>query len=452
VARPKTILGTYNRLHRISRRLYEEAQQLFPSGVTHDVRYVSPFPIYVDRAHGSRKWDVDGNEYVDYTMGHGALFLGHAHPRVTQAVAEQAWKGTHYGANHRLEMAWGRLVSEIVPSAQVVRFTSSGTEATLMAIRLARAYTGRDKVLKFDHHFHGWHDAVSGARSAESDSPHAAGVPESVSGNTLSVPQNDVGAVNEKLAVGDVAAVIIEPTGASWGTLPLDGQFLADLRDVTERHHTVLIFAEVVTGFRVAPGGAQERYGVTPDLTTLAKILAGGLPGGAVAGKADIISMIEFRDDAAWNAERRVQHPGTFNANPLSAAAGVAMLSMVQTGEHHEHADALAGRLVPALNKVLARTGVAGAVYGLASYFHIVLGHEVARPSDSIEWPSTNGTPPRMSGAIAMALKKAMLNRGVDLMGGAGGFVSGVHTETDTDLTVDAFEGAVTDLRREGLL
>jgi glutamate-1-semialdehyde 2,1-aminomutase len=271
-----SILEEYTRLHPASAVLYQESLQTFPSGVTHDVRFLQPFPIFVDRARGSRKWDVDGNEYVDYVMGHGALFMGHAHPEITAAVVEQAQKGTHYGANHRLELEWGKLVKEIVPSAEEVRFTSSGTEATLMAIRLARAYTGRDKLLKFDQHFHGWHDAVSGVRAPEAESPHSAGVPAATLGNTISVPQNDVVLVEEKLATGEVAAVILEPTGASYGTLPLREGFVADLRDVTSRHNTVLIFDEVVTGFRVAPGGAQQRYDVTPDLTTMAKILAGG--------------------------------------------------------------------------------------------------------------------------------------------------------------------------------
>jgi glutamate-1-semialdehyde 2,1-aminomutase len=252
-----SILDEYTRLHPASAALYQESLQTFPSGVTHDVRFLQPFPVYVDRANGSRKWDVDGIEYVDYVMGHGALFMGHAHPEITAAVIEQAQKGTHYGANHRLELEWGKLVRQIVPSAEEVRFTSSGTEATLMAIRLARAYTGRDKILKFDHHFHGWHDAVVGARSPEDEHPHSAGVPSGTAGNTISVPQNDIALVEEKLAPGEVAAVILEPTGASWGTLPLQEGFLAQLRDATRRHSTVLIFDEVVTGFR-CPGRPQE--------------------------------------------------------------------------------------------------------------------------------------------------------------------------------------------------
>jgi glutamate-1-semialdehyde 2,1-aminomutase len=455
----ESILETYTRLHPTSQRLYQEALQTFPSGVTHDIRYVTPFPLFVDRAQGSRKWDVDGNEYVDYVMGHGALFMGHAHPDITAAVVEQAAKGTHYGANHRLELAWGELVREIVPSAQAVRFTSSGTEATLMAIRLARAYTGRDKLLKFDHHFHGWHDAVVGAPTAESESPHSAGVPDSVLANTVSGPQEQIGALDQRLAEGDIAAVILEPTGASWGTLPIRGERLSTLREATRKHNVVLIFDEVVTGFRVAPGGTQQRYGVTPDLTTLAKILAGGLPGGAVAGKADIISMLEIRSDAAWNAEHRVAHPGTFNANPLSAAAGTTMLRMVRAGQHHAHADALNARLIAALNGVLESAGAPGCAYGLASYFHVTLGTDAPRPSDGIEYP--DGTmPPATPTRVVGALKRGMLNHGIDLMthvrgeatDGAGGFVSGVHTEADIEATVQAFETTIGEIQAEGLL
>lgn len=448
-----TILDDYARLHPGSAGLYQESLQTFPSGVTHDIRYLQPFPIFVERAQGSHKWDVDGNEYVDYVMGHGALFMGHAHPQVTDAVVEQARKGTHYGANHRLELEWGRLVNEMVPSAEEVRFTSSGTEATLMAVRLARAYTGRDKLLKFDHHFHGWHDGVVGSRPAESDSPRSAGVPASVSANTISVPQNDIDIVERKLAEDDVAAVILEPTGASWGTLPLQDGFLARLREATDRHGTVLVFDEVVTGFRVSPGGAQQRYGVKPDITTLAKVLAGGLPGGAVAGKADIVSLLEFRDGAGWNSERRVAHPGTFNANPLSAAAGATMLAMIKDGHHHQHADSLNERLVAGLNSAIERAAALGRVYGLASYFHILLGAEAPAARGGIEWSVQDGqTPSRLAPALATALKRSMLNHGVDLMSGAGGFTSGVHTETDVARTVDAFEAALTEMQSEGLL
>jgi len=447
-----TILDTFVRRHAGSAKLYEESLGIFPSGVTHDIRFLQPFPIFVERAEGSHKWDVDGNEYIDYVMGHGALFLGHAHPAITEAVIHQAQKGTHYGANHRLELEWGRLVKDLVPSAEEVHFTSSGTEATLMAIRLARAYTGRDKVIKFHQHFHGWHDAVVGVCAAEGTSPEAPGVPGSVSANTVCLPQGDVSAVRTRLAEGDVAAVIIEPTGASWGTLPLRPEFLQELRESASRYGAVLIFDEVVTGFRVAPGGAQERYGVRPDLTTLAKILAGGLPGGAVAGRADIISLLEFRDDSDWNARHRVAHPGTFNANPLSAAAGTAMLALVKGGALHARADELNERLVKGLNEVLARMGVPGCAYGLASYFHILLGEDAPRPEAGIEWPfASKRHATRMAPHFAGSLKRAMLNHGVDLMSGAGGFTSGVHTEEDVEKTLEAFEASLTEMRAEGL-
>ncbi|MDP2674851.1 MAG: aspartate aminotransferase family protein [Dehalococcoidia bacterium] len=448
-----TIQETYRRLHPRSAELHEEAVRTFPSGVTHDIRHLDPFPLYVDHASGSRKWDVDGNEIVDYVMGHGALFLGHAYPEITKAVQEQAAKGTHYGAGHELELKWGAAVKRLVPSAEMVRFTSSGTEATLMAVRLARAYTGRDKLLKFDYHFHGWHDSVVGARYGESDVPRSAGVPEATLSNTISIPQNDIDEVERRLAEGDVAAVILEPTGASWGTLPLRDGFLADLRQATARHNTVLIFDEVVTGFRVSPGGAQALYGVTPDLTAMAKILAGGLPGGGVAGRADIISLIEFRDDADWNNRQRVFHPGTFNANPLSAAAGVTMLSLVETGRFHAHAAAVTERLARGMNEAISGLGVNGCAYGLASCLHLSLGVECPRPQDGIEWPNLNGkSPPRTAPELALALRLGMLNHGIDLMGMTGALVSGVHTDADVDLTLAAFEATLGEMRAERLL
>jgi len=448
-----TILQAFQKLHPGSAKLYAGSLTTFPSGVTHDIRHLTPFSIFIDHAKGSHKWDVDGNDIIDFVMGHGALFLGHSYPALVDAVSEQVRKGTHYGASHEQELRWGRLVQELVPSAEAVRFTSSGTEATLMAIRLARAYTGRDKILKFDYHFHGWHDSVVGARFAESDIPRSVGVPAATLSNTLSIPQNDIKLVEERLAQDDVACVILEPSGASWGTLPLTEHFLADLRETTRRYGTLLIFDEVVTGFRVSSGGVQKHFGISPDLTTLAKILAGGLPGGAVVGKGDILSLIEFRDDAQWNESRRIAHPGTYNANPLSAAAGTTMLSLIGDGQFHAQADALNSKLVAGLNRVLEKKAIPGCAYGLASYFHIALGQECPRPKAGIEWPWEDGNlPARTPLPIAVALKRALLNHGVDLMGMTGGFVSGVHKEGDIDSTIDAFEAAVGEMQAEGIL
>jgi glutamate-1-semialdehyde 2,1-aminomutase len=450
------ILGSYSSLHPRSVQLYQQALQTFPSGVTHDVRFLPPFPLYIERAQGCRKWDVDGNEIVDYVMGHGALMLGHSHPLLVEAVNNQIAKGTHYGACHELELTWANWVRRLVPSAEKVRFTNSGTEATLMAIRLARAYTGRDKILKFDYHFHGWHDNVMGARYAESDVPRVSGVPMGTLENQVTISQNDVALVERTLAEDrDIAAAIIEPSGGSWGTLPLVGGFLAQLREATERHEVLLIFDEVVTGFRLSPGGAQELYGIQPDLTCLAKILAGGLPGGAVATKRDIFALMEFTLDMEWNLSRRVFHPGTFNANPLSAAAGTAMLSHIADGRPQAHADAMTQRLVPAMNKALERREIPGCVYGLSSMFHIVLGEDCPRPRDGVEWPwdAANGaSPPRTRLDIALALKRGCLNNGVDLMGFSGGLVSAVHQSADIDFTIEAFDRTLGQMQEEGIL
>jgi glutamate-1-semialdehyde 2,1-aminomutase len=451
-----SILGSYSSLHPRSVQLYQKALQMFPSGVTHDVRFLPPFPLYVERAQGCRKWDVDGNEIIDYVMGHGALILGHSHPLLVEAVNGQIAKGTHYGACHELELAWANWVRRLIPSAEKVRFTSSGTEATLMAIRLARAYTGRDRILKFDYNFHGWHDNVVGARYVESDVQRVSGVPMGILENQVTLTQNDVALVERTLAEDrDIAAAIIEPSGASWGTLPLVGGFLVQLREATQRRGVLLIFDEVVTGFRLSPGGAQKLYGVLPDLTCLAKILGGGLPGGAVAGKREILALMEFTQDMDWNLSRRVFHPGTFNANPLSAAAGSAMLSHIADGQPQAHADAMNRRLVQAMNKALERREIPGCVYGLSSMFHIVLGEDCPRIRDGIEWPwhAANGaSPPRTSLDIALALKQGCLNNGVDLMGFSGGLVSAVHQPADVDFTVEAFDRTLAQMQEEGVL
>jgi len=274
----------------------EKASRLFPSGVTHDSRYIEPYGLYVTRAQGPRKWDVDGNCYVDYFGGHGALLLGHCHPKVVAAVNQQIARGTHFGASHETEIAWAEWVMKLVPSAERVRFTSSGTEATMMAVRLARAFTGKSKLIRFKHHFHGWHDHMTSGYASHFDGSPTPGVLPGVAGGLLLAEQNDAEGLARLLeANDDIAAAIIEPTGAHGAQLPIDPKFLTELRELTRRHGVVLVFDEVVTGFRVSPGGAQAQYGIRPDLTTLAKILAGGLPGGAIAGRKDILDLLDFQ-------------------------------------------------------------------------------------------------------------------------------------------------------------
>src|SRR3954468_9964828 len=330
-----------------SRTRFEAAKAIFPTGVTHDTRMMDPFPVYVTRGKGAKKWDVDGHELVDYFVGHGALLLGHSPDDVVAAVQEQVAKGTHYGACHDLEIDWGRLVRQLVPSAERVRFTGGGTEATLMALRLSRLYTGRPKFLKFQGHFHGWHDYVTVGSDPPYDSPSVPGVPDGVAANCVAVVPNDLNRVETALTSDpQIGAVILEPTGGHWGAVPIRGDFLKGLRELCTRRGCVLIFDEVITGFRVAPGGAQQFYGITPDLTSLAKILAGGLPGGCLAGRAHILAYLEPRP-----GKPKMKHPGTYNANPLSAAAGVTALKRVATGDPCRKANAAAVRLRNSLNE-----------------------------------------------------------------------------------------------------
>ena len=434
---------TYVERHPGSRRLYEQALGVFPSGVTHDNRYLQPFPIYCTHAAGAHKWDVDGHQYVDFLVGHGALLLGHAHPAVVRAVAEQLPRATHLGASHELEIRWGQLVQRLIPSAERVRFVGSGTEATHMALRLARSFTGKTKVVKFEGHFHGWHDYVTPAVDPPYDVPASSGVPQEILA-TMRVLPPDLDSVEQAVDAGDVAAVIIEPTGAAWGTIPVEETFLQGLRQLTRDRGVVLIFDEVITGFRCAPGGAQAAYGITPDLTTLAKVLAGGLPGGAVAGRADILSLLEFGDDPAWNRGRRIAHPGTFNANPLSAAAGIACLEIVAGGEVHQHVNRLTERLRAGWNAAGERYGLRGCAYGTFSMVHTCLERALLAAVGGPRYVKTRDA--RMA-----KLRRAMLVQGVDLMG-AGGMLSLAHTDADVDHTITAFANALAALDHEGVL
>jgi glutamate-1-semialdehyde 2,1-aminomutase len=442
-----TILEEYIARHPGSAQRYAEASQIFPSGVTHDNRYAQPFPLCMTHGQGPRKWDVDGNEYIDYVSGHGALLLGHSHPAIVAAVTEQIGRGTHLGANTEEELRWGRAIKALVPSIEKIRFHSSGTEATLMALRLARAYTGKNQVIKLQDHFHGWHDyAMAGSDRS------APGVPPQVWETMIIVPAGDLSAVEDTMRRNsDIAALILEPTGAHYGQLPFDiPNYLRGLRELTSRYGVVLIFDEVVTGFRASPGGAQVRYGVTPDLTTLAKIVAGALPGGAVGGRADIIDMMAHRGDPEWDNRHRVYHPGTFNANPLSAVAGSVCLELIARQPINQQADARADRLKRGLNDILGKLEVAGHAHGVASMIHLVLAdcdcdREICTlPHRQIK--AAVGSP------AVTALKRGLQNRGVDIMGRDAFLVSATHTERDIDDTLAAFEQSLAAVRAEGLL
>ncbi|CAI8025986.1 Glutamate-1-semialdehyde 2,1-aminomutase, partial [Geodia barretti] len=358
-------------------RLRSTSRPYFPDGVTHDNRHTEPFPIYINRAQGSKKWSVDEIELIDYWSGHGALLLGHSPPEIVEAVTQQMPRGTHYGACHALEVEWGGLVQELIPSAERIRFVNSGTEATLMAIRLARMHTGKNKFLKFAGHFHGWHDSVILGVNPPFETP-VPGIPESVIDTTVICPPNDIDAVEKQLKSDpDIACVILEPTGGAFGTIPTNGEFLRQLRQITQDHGVILIFDEVISGFRVSPGGAQGYYNITPDLTTLAKILAGGLPGGAVAGKEELLNLISIKASKSNSRGQRMPHPGTFNANPLSAAAGIAMLRQVKTGVPHEKVNRSAKMLREGLVDVIDQHKLDWAVYGEFSGVKFLIGHGV---------------------------------------------------------------------------
>ncbi|HMC66328.1 MAG TPA: aminotransferase class III-fold pyridoxal phosphate-dependent enzyme, partial [Gemmataceae bacterium] len=360
-----------------SRKLFEQAKAVFPNGVTHDLRHLEPFPVYVERAEGAYKWDVDGHKLVDFWSGHGSILLGHSHPDVVEAVRQQMGRSTHPGACHELEIEWGQWVQKLVRSAEKVRFVSSGTEATLMALRLARIFTGKPKVLKFAGHFHGWHDYLIPGADPPYDSSPMPGIPREVTAEIVMVPPNDPAAVERVLSTdSEIGCVIVEPTGGHFGAVPIRGEFLRALRELTTKHGRLLIFDEVISGFRVHPGGAQGHYGITPDLTTLAKILAGGLPGGCLAGRADILAGLEFRP-----GKPKMKHPGTFNANPLSAAAGTTTLRIVATGEPNRRANESGRLLRQKLNALFAQRDCDWVAYGEFSGFKLLPGYDGPRPT-----------------------------------------------------------------------
>ncbi len=404
-------------------RWWQRACASLPGGVTHALRQWGRLPIFVDHAQGSRKWDVDGNEYIDYQMGHGALLMGHSHPLLVDAVRNQVERGTHYGADHPDEVLWAELVKQMVPSVDSVRFVSSGTEAVMLAVRLARAYTRRHRVIKFKRHFHGWSDDM--LCSADSSGRYPGDLPQGLGPLTIDLEPDLPDLLEGWLREGDVAAVIIEPTGAHFGQVELRPGFVAEIRALTERFATLLILDEVVTGFRTSVGGAQEVLGIRPDLSTFAKILGGGLPAGAVGGRREIMDQL----DNEYSGGQPLYHPGTFNANPMSAAAGISMLTEVAAGYPVEQAISAGSDLRRQLRLALDAEVEGGRIWGDASIFHLSVG----RPQADA------------------ALNTYLLLEGVHLLRNSG-LVSSVHSVRDLDLTVAAVQAALRRMRRDGLI
>ena len=434
-----------------SAELARAAADLFPSGITHDARVMDPYGPYIERAAGARKFDVDGNEYVDFYGGHGALILGHAHPAVTARIAEGEALGTQFGANHPLEVRWGQAVRRLVPSAERIRFTSSGTEATLIALRLARAFTGRAKLMRFKGHFHGWHDHMTNGFANHFDGSPTPGVLPGVAAGVVLAEPGDIADVEAKLASGEIAAVIVEPTGASFGQVPLRPEFLHALRAATQKAGTLLILDEVITGFRVAPGGVQQALGITPDLSTWAKILAGGLPGGCVTGRKEILDLLDFAAAPAAGHEK-IGHQGTYNANPVSAAAGTVVLGLIAEGGVCERAAETAAEVRAALNAVLAEERLPWAVYGTSSGFHIFLnpkGRDIG-PDRFNPYAIPMEEYKTQPAHLLSRLRLALLVNGMDVGVRLSGFTSTAHGAADVDRAARALRESVRMLRAEG--
>ena len=442
----ETIREAYIRKNPRSAELFPKLKGVFPSGgAGHDGYTGDPFAIAVDRGQGPRKWDVDGNEYIDYGLGSASLLLGHAHPEVVEAVAQAVPRGSQYSAPFEAVLEWGERVRDLIPCADKVRFVGSGAEATMLAMRIARGYAGKDKIIRWESHYHGWHDYAVPGMLPPFDVPSSIGIPKGALDSVIVLPPN-LEALERILANDkDIAGVITEGSGASYGTVPLKAQFFEGVRNLTQRYGVVMILDEVITGFRWSPGGIQQKIGVKPDICSLAKILTGGLPGGAVAGTDEIMQVMTETGDPHRDRFQRVAHGGTFNAGPYATASGNATMKIVATGEMQEIADRMAERVRSGLRDIIGRRELEACVYGESSTWILHFGH---RSIEGLDANVLKSAPPE----LLTAFRQALQVRGVDIMSRFGGMLSGVHTEADVDQSLEAFDGALKALLDEGLI
>ncbi|MBU5350190.1 MULTISPECIES: glutamate-1-semialdehyde 2,1-aminomutase [Paenibacillus] len=414
----------------LSRSAFEEAKLYIPGGVNSPVRAfksVGLTPIYIDRGEGSRVYDIDGNSFIDYVGSWGPLIMGHAHPEVVEALQETAAKGTSFGAPTLLETKMAKLVCERVPSIEVVRMVNSGTEATMSAIRLARGYTGRSKIIKFEGSYHGHADSLlikAGSGIATLGLPDSPGVPESVASNTIAVPYNDLESVQlafERFGE-EIAAVIVEPVAGNMGVVPPQPGFLEGLRKVTSDYGSVLIFDEVMTGFRVDLNCAQGRYGVTPDLTCLGKVIGGGLPVGAYGGKRELMDQIAPAGP--------IYQAGTLSGNPLAMAAGYTTLKLL-TPAVYEQLEERGARLQAGFERNAQEFGIPLTINRIGS---MVCPFFTNTPVVNFDTAKTSDLD-RFRRYFA-----AMVQEGVSVPPSQfeGMFISGAHTVEDIDATIEA--------------
>ncbi len=392
------------------------------------MRAFKPYPVFIASGKGSKMTDVDGKEYIDLCMAYGPLITGHACPKVMQAAMDQMSRGTVYGCPSEPELNMiERLIKE-VPSAEMVRLGCSGTEATMHAIRVARGVTGRDDIVKMNGGFHGAHDAaLVGAGSGSAGGvPSSKGVLKDVAKHTFTAEYNDAQNMSDLLEKNDIACVIMEPVMGNVGVVTPEKGYLEEVRKITKENDTVLIFDEVITGFRVSSGGAQKRFNVIPDMTTMAKIIGGGFPAGAFMGKREIMENVA--------PQGPVYVAGTFAGNPVSAAAGLAQIDLMCTGDNYAKVERRTDRLVKAIRDQMADARVPGCVNSIASMYSIFFGPEQV----------TNGTQAMTTDrAVADRMIRYMLAQGVYLPPSAleVSFLSLAHTDEDVDRLIDAYEG-----------